>query len=77
MIIDLSNPSLVRFINLLKQRYDFANISSYFHPEADFFAELEKALAHEITRTGPSIRCHLLSSLQARVRTILRGLTRH
>jgi hypothetical protein len=77
MIIDLSNPSLVRFINLLKQRYDFANISSYFHPEAGFFAELEKALAHEITRTRPSIRCHLLSSLQARVRTILRGLTRH
>jgi len=74
MIKGLSNPSLVRFINLLKQRYDFANISSYFHREVAFFAELARTLVQEIGVTEPSIRCHLLISLQTRVEMILASL---
>ncbi|GAB4267532.1 MAG: KAP family P-loop domain-containing protein [Candidatus Rifleibacteriota bacterium] len=75
-IVNLSNHSLIRLINLIKQRYNFTNISSYFWEEAEFFAELNTALTKEIAKTRPSIRCHLLFTLQNRIETILHSLKR-
>lgn len=75
-IVNLSNPSLIRFLNLIKQRYNFTNISNYFWEEADFFAELNKVLIQEISQSKPSIRCHLIYSLQIRIEQVLNSLKR-